>query len=132
MSHTPLTRSQVPCYSINQKHKNTKGRTEMLHTTFAKLHKAGACREGYTKLARSLGGVNKYGKDTPIPLNKVIESNGLQDTIWTFRATNETSENLLLSSLVGVLNTSCISMRTSTLMIKATKGNRDGTGLHHR
>ena len=68
----------------------------MLHTTFAKLHKAGACREGYTKLARSLGGVNKYGKDIPIPLNKVIESNGLQDTIWTFRATIETSDDLLI------------------------------------
>ena len=47
----------------------------MLFTTFAKLHKAGACREGYTKLARSLGGVNEYGKDTLIPLDKIIESN---------------------------------------------------------
>ena len=68
----------------------------MLFTTFAKLHKAGACREGYTKLARSLGGVNEYGKDTLIPLDKIIESNGLQDTIWTFRATIETSDDLLI------------------------------------
>ncbi len=67
----------------------------MLFTTFNKLHKNHACREGYTKLARSLGGVNEYGKDTPISLDKIIESNGLQDTIWSLRATTESSENLL-------------------------------------
>ena len=68
----------------------------MLNTTFAKLHEHGACPEGYQKLARSLGGVNKYGKDTLIPLDKIIESNGLQDTIWTLRATTESSENLII------------------------------------
>ena len=40
----------------------------MLHTTFRKLHENRACPEGYKKLAMSLGGVNKYGKDTLIPL----------------------------------------------------------------
>ena len=68
----------------------------MLNTTFAKLHKHGACPEGYQKLARSLGGINKYGKDTLIPLDKIIESNGLQDTIWALRATTESSENLII------------------------------------
>ena len=68
----------------------------MLNTTFAKLHEHGACPEGYQKLARSLGGINKYGKDTLIPLDKIIESNGLQDTIWTLRATTESSENLII------------------------------------
>ena len=67
----------------------------MLFTTFNKLHKNHACTEGYQKLARSLGGVNEYGKDTLIPLDKIIESNGLQDTIWSLRATTESSENLL-------------------------------------
>ncbi len=43
----------------------------MLHTTFNKLHKYGACIDGYRKLAKYLGGVNKYGKDTPIPLDKI-------------------------------------------------------------
>ena len=66
----------------------------MLFTTFKKLHEHGACPEGYQKLARSLGGINKYGKDTLIPLDKIIESNGLPDTIWTLRATTESSENL--------------------------------------
>ena len=68
----------------------------MLNTTFAKLHEHGACPEGYQKLARSLGGGTKYGKDTLIPLDKIIESNGLQDTIWTLRATTESSENLII------------------------------------
>ena len=68
----------------------------MLHTTFRKLHENEACRKGYTKLARSLGGVNKYGRDTPIPLDKIIESNGLPDTLWAFRATIETSDDLLI------------------------------------
>ena len=68
----------------------------MYYTTFAKLHKAGACTEGYTRLARSLGGVNKYGKDTLIPLDKIIKSNGLLDTIWTLRATTEPAEDLLI------------------------------------
>ena len=68
----------------------------MLFTTFNKLHKNHACTEGYQKLARSLGGVNKYGKDTPISLDKILESNGLQDTIWSLRATTESSENLLI------------------------------------
>jgi hypothetical protein len=66
----------------------------MKNTTFAKLHEAGACPEGYRKLAKYLGGVNEYGKDTLIPLDKIIESNGLEDTIWTLRATTESSENL--------------------------------------
>ena len=66
----------------------------MLWTTFNKLHEFNACTSGYQKLARSLGGVNKYGKDTPISLDKIIESNGLQDTIWSLRATTESSENL--------------------------------------
>ena len=67
----------------------------MLFTTFNKLHKNHACTEGYQKLARSLGGVNEYGKDMLIPLDKILESNGLQDTIWSLRATTESSENLL-------------------------------------
>jgi hypothetical protein len=68
----------------------------VLYTTFNKLHEFNACTEGYQKLARSLGGVNKYGKNTPIPLDKIIESNGLADTIWTLRATTESAENLLI------------------------------------
>jgi hypothetical protein len=64
----------------------------MLHTTFKLAHESGACTEGYRKLAKHLGGVDKYGKDTPIPLSKIIESNGLLDAIWTLRCTVEPLE----------------------------------------
>ncbi len=68
----------------------------MLNTTFAKAHKAGACTESYKKMATSLGGIAKYGKDTPIPLSKIVEACGLKDTIWALRCTQENSENILI------------------------------------
>ena len=66
----------------------------MLHTTFNLLRRAGACEEGYRKLAKSLGGVDQYGRDTPIPLAAVLDSNGLDDALWCLRATIEPSEGL--------------------------------------
>ena len=56
-----------------------------LYTTFALARAAGACPDGYRKLAKHLGGVAGYGKDTPIPLTVVLDSNGLADTLWTLR-----------------------------------------------
>ena len=68
----------------------------MLHTIFNLAKDAGACTPRYEKLARALGGVNQYGKDTPIPLSKIIKTNGLQDTIWALRCTTEPAENTLI------------------------------------
>ena len=68
----------------------------MLSTTFNLAHKANACTSGYKKLAEYLGGIEKYGKDTPIPLTTVLESNGLDDTIWALRCTIEPSEDILI------------------------------------
>ena len=64
----------------------------MLYTTFNKLHENNACKEGYKKLAEYLGGVKSYGKDTPIPLTVVLESNGLGDALWCLSATVEDCE----------------------------------------
>jgi hypothetical protein len=36
-------------------------------------------------LAKVLGGITAYGKDTPIPLTIVLEHNGLDDTLWALR-----------------------------------------------
>lgn len=58
----------------------------MLHTTFRILHSAGASAIGYKKLVKHLSGVKDYGKDTPIPLAVVLESNGLSDALWCLRA----------------------------------------------
>ena len=65
----------------------------MLSTTFNLLKLTGACGQasgsgvGYDKLAVNLGGVTKYGKDTPISLVTVLDSNGLDDVLWCLKAT---------------------------------------------
>ena len=61
----------------------------MLTTTFALLKAAGACQERYRRLAKALGGVDKYGRSTPIPLSRILETNGLQDTLWALGCTME-------------------------------------------
>ena len=57
----------------------------MLHTTFKKAKEAGACIRSYRKMAKALGGVEKYGLDTPIPLDEVLEVCGLDDALWALR-----------------------------------------------
>lgn len=70
----------------------------MLHTTFKLLKLHGACGQepgsgvGYDKLASHLGGTAKYGKNTPIPLTEVLDSNGLDDALWCLRAVLPTEE----------------------------------------
>ena len=68
----------------------------MFHTTFAKAQENGACKESYRKMAEALGGITKYGKDTPIGLDKVLEVCGLYDTVWCFCRTVEPSEDILI------------------------------------
>ena len=69
-----------------------------LHTTFNLLKLKGACGqkrgsgEGYDKLAQYLGGVTKYGKNTPIPLSRIVESNGLADALWCLQAVSPEQE----------------------------------------
>ncbi len=58
-------------------------------TTFALLRTHDACNSGYRKLAKHLGGVTKYGRDKPIPLLTVLDSNGLDDTLWCLEAALE-------------------------------------------
>ena len=68
----------------------------MINTTFAKAKEARACIRSYRKMAKALGGIEEYGKDTPIPLLKVLETCGLQDAIWCLQCTLESSENILI------------------------------------
>ena len=51
-------------------------------TTFAILRNANACASGYETLAKHLGGVKNYGKNTPIPLTEIVRSNGIADAFW--------------------------------------------------
>src|SRR3990167_3874574 len=64
----------------------------MLHTTFRTAKKAGACVGSYRKMASVLGGIKEYGKDTPIPLDKVLEVCGTTDTIWSLRIVIEPAD----------------------------------------
>jgi len=58
----------------------------MIQTTFQKLHDAGACKERYRFLAKALGGIKAYGRDTPITLLQILDTNGLDDALWALRA----------------------------------------------
>ena len=63
-----------------------------LTTTLQKLRDAGACESGYKKLAKHVGGCKKYGMDTEINLLTILESNGVQDMLWSLRATDQDSK----------------------------------------
>ena len=58
-------------------------------TTLDLLKKHRACPDGYRKLVKSLG--TKWPHNKPINLLRVLESNGVQDMCWCFRATVEDS-----------------------------------------
>lgn len=63
----------------------------MLNITFRRAKDIGACVDSYRKVAKVLGGVKKYGLDTPIPLTVVMDVCGADDAIWCMRATLEDS-----------------------------------------
>ena len=61
----------------------------ILSTTFAKLKEYDACIPRYQHLAKSLGGIIKYGRNTPIDLMTILDINGVEDCIWALRAAIE-------------------------------------------
>jgi hypothetical protein len=63
-------------------------------TTFRKLRKAEACKGIYKRLAKKLGGIRAYGKDTPITFVQLLEHNGLYDTLWALEYGIETTPEL--------------------------------------
>lgn len=101
----------------------------MLTTTLKLLRKWNACWESYETLEFSLGGADIcgadfYGEDTPIPLFCILKTNGLADTIWCLRATEQDFEGkvrpLLLNYLADVLEHALFPIRgevASTLYV---------------
>ena len=68
----------------------------MLYTTFRLAHEAGACIASYKKMAKTLGGINKFGRDTPIPLTRILEVCGLNNALWVLRCmTDQTAADKL-------------------------------------
>ena len=57
----------------------------MLDTTFSLAKEAGACAGSYKKFAKHVGGITKYGKDTPIPLTDILDVLGMDDALWALR-----------------------------------------------
>ena len=54
-------------------------------TTLNRLKAAGACRERYAHLVKSLGGTG-FDHDAPISLLTILESNGVEDTLWCLQS----------------------------------------------
>lgn len=55
-------------------------------TSFELLRKTKFKKDRYRRLAKALGGIRNYGRNTPIPLLKVLDVCGLYNAIWSLRA----------------------------------------------
>ena len=73
----------------------------MLYTTFDLLRETRACNDGYRKLAKYLGGVKKYGAQTPVPLAEILKSNGIDDTLWVLRCCTDSEKARRLSQIIA-------------------------------
>ena len=54
----------------------------MITTTITDIRTARPCLGGYRKLVAHLGGIDAFGMDTPLPVSRVLDSNGMLDTLW--------------------------------------------------
>ena len=59
---------------------------DAIYTTLAQIRDHAPCEDGWKKLYKNLGGIRKYGKDTPVTFRQIYESNGYDDTLWCMRA----------------------------------------------
>lgn len=53
------------------------------------------CQTGWRKLCRNLGGIKRYGLDTPITIDQIYQSNGYSDAMWALRTLGEKHNNIL-------------------------------------
>ena len=70
-----------------------------LTTTLRLLREHGACSDRYAYLRRALG--MDYGDDMPIAIERILETNGLDDALWALRATAQPQEAESLARLVA-------------------------------
>ena len=57
-----------------------------MFTTLNLLKEHAACMDRYRHLCKALGGVNQYGRNTPISFEQLSKMNGLDDALWALRA----------------------------------------------
>jgi hypothetical protein len=75
----------------------------MLTTTYNLAVKHGACERALEAWDEHVGGIEKFGYDTKIPLTDVLDVLGLDDCLWAFRATenNELAKTILFKLLIA-------------------------------
>ena len=67
-----------------------------MYTTLNKIREHNPCKDGWETLLKHLGKTKP--DDEPLPLLTILDSNGLDDTLWCFRAVDGfEKEKLLLS-----------------------------------
>jgi len=73
----------------------------MLTTTFRLAHEAGACISSYRKFAKHVGGIKRYGMDTPIFLAGIADVCGIDDALWCLDCTREPKQAEKLARLLA-------------------------------
>ena len=59
----------------------------MLTTTLSAIRSHSPCADGWRTLTTALG--SDYGDDTPLPIARIVETNGVVDALWAFRCVEE-------------------------------------------
>lgn len=54
--------------------------------TFRQAREEGACPGSYRRMARHVGGITRFGRDTPLPIATVLDVLGLEDALWALDA----------------------------------------------
>ena len=65
-----------------------------MQTTLNKIKKHSPCKDGWEKLLNHLG--KTEADDEPLELITILESNGINDTIWAMRAVEEKNKEIRL------------------------------------
>lgn len=66
----------------------------MITLTLKEIRKHELCKDGWKKLTEGLGGIKKYGEETPITFEQIYDINGYDDTLWCLRVTEERYHHL--------------------------------------
>ena len=53
-----------------------------MKTTLKAIRGASPCDPGWKKLIKSLGGVRRFGLETPLSVSDVLDSNDMEDALW--------------------------------------------------
>jgi len=76
----------------------------MIYTTYNLAVKHNACERALESWDKHVGGIKKFGADTPIPLTDILEVLGIDDCLWAFRAVQdeEVADTIILKFLTAV------------------------------